>query len=115
MKRLRVATTEEIDSIRLTSDLDPTCIVLALDTPNGTVLSVVRTALEVDPVYFPEGFPDRFKLFFMRDIETFLSAKGALSYYFNVKAEDEQWQSVIKNFGAEQVSPQAEIRFKKML
>lgn len=115
MKRLRLATPEEVERIRETSDLDPTCAVLALDTQVGTALAVVRAPIEVDPVYFPEGFSDKLKVFFIRDIETYLSAKGATSYYFNVHLTDEKWIENIKSWGCEQVSEVSEIRFKQTL
>lgn len=115
MKRLRLATPEEVEGIRETSDLDPSCIVLALDTQAGTAMAVVRMPVEVDPVYFPAEFSDKLKVFFIRDIETYLSAKGATSYYFNVHAEDEKWIENIKSWGCEQVSETSEIRFKQKL
>lgn len=117
MNRLRLATEEEIAKIKDTSDLGPTCYVLALDTQQGTILGVVRMPVEVDPVYFPEGLSDKLKLFFMRDIETHLSAKGAMSYYFNIVASEENqaWIDTAKNFGAQQVSKVPELRFMKPL
>lgn len=115
MKRIRLATQEEIDKIRPTADLDPTCIVLALDTAIGPFVCVVRTAIEVDPVYSPEGCTDRQKAMFMRDVETTLAAKGASTYYYNVDASDEQWQKNIQSWGAEKVSLHPEIRFKVTL
>jgi hypothetical protein len=115
MDRLRVATEPEIEQIRSRADLDPTCVVLALNTQAGVPLAVVRLAVEVDPVVFPEGFPDRLKAVFQRDIETYLAAKGVAHYYFNIDAVDETWQTVAKTWGAEQVSVVPEIRFKKAL
>ena len=92
MERLRLATETEIETIKEGSDLDPTCVVLALNTQAGTPLAVVRMAIEVDPVHFPVDFPDRLKATFLRDIETYLSAKGVANYFFNVDANDEAWQ-----------------------
>lgn len=112
MKRLRLATEQEIESIKAESDLDPTCLVVALDTQNGTALAVIRTACEVDPVYYPKDFSDRLKLIFIRDIETFLSAKGVGSYYFQLPADDVTYQETMKHYGAELVSKQPELRFK---
>ncbi len=115
MNRIRLATPEEIESIKSTSDLDVTCSVLALDTQSGTAFAVVRTPVEVDPVHFPEGWTDRLKAMFMRDVETVLSAKGALSYYFNVKASDTEWIHSVETWGAERTSLSEEYRFKKIL
>src|SRR5579859_1330634 len=105
MKRLRMATPEEVEGLQAKSDLDASCSVLALDTADGTAFAVVRMPVEVDPVYFPEGFSDKLKAFFMRDLETYLSARGAFSYYFNIHADDsnEQWRKVVQTWGAEMV------------
>lgn len=115
MKRLRVATPEEVEKIKESSDLDPTCIVVALDTAQGTGLAVIRTAIEVDPVYFAPDWNTKMKTFFVRDIETFLSAKGCISYYFNVDKEAEEWIEHVKHWGAEQISKHPELRFKQTL
>jgi len=115
MQRLRLATPEEIEGIRETSDLDASCVILALDTQAGTALAVVRCPVEVDPVYFPKEFTDRLKLFFMRDIETYLSTKGFASYYFNILADQEDAVNVMKNWGAEVVSKAPELRLKMNL
>jgi len=115
MKRLRLATPEEIESIKSDSDLDPTCLVVALDTQGGTALAVIRTVCEVDPVHYPKDFSDRMKLIFIRDVETFLSAKGVGSYYYNLPADDTTYQETMKHYGAEVVSKAPELRFKVML
>lgn len=117
MKRLRVATPEEIEGFKDKADLDPSTLVLALDTQAGTAFGVIRTAIELDPVLFPDGFSDKMKAIFLRDVETFLSAKGAFSYYFNIHSDESQadWRSVVQNYGAVQVSTEPELRFKKVL
>jgi hypothetical protein len=115
MNRLRAATPDEVESIKLTSDLDAGCLVLALDTQSGTALAVVRTAVEVDPLYSPEGFTTKQKAFFMRDVETFLAAKGVSNYYFNIDADATEWQENLKKWGSSQVSVRPELRFKKVL
>ena len=117
MKRIRVATVEEVESIKGVSDLDPSCIVLALDTGSGTPLAVVRTAIEVDPVHFPPDFPDRLKMVFMRDVETVLAAKGVDHYYFNIvnAPETQTYRDTMIHWGATPVSEAPETRFKKVL
>lgn len=115
MERLRLATPEEVASIKAEGDLQEGCQVVALTTQAGTPLAVIRAAVEVDPVKFPEDFPDRLKAVFLRDIETHLAAKGAISYYFNIAADNSDWQQVVKTWGAEQISVSPEIRFKKVL
>lgn len=117
MNHIRLATPEEIEKIRLESDLDPSCKILALDTAMGTALAVVRLAVEVDPAFYPEGFGMKQIAMFTHDIENCLWAQGALSYYFNVvpSEENEMWIKSIKTWGAQQVSKSPELRFKKCL
>lgn len=115
MNRVRTATQEEIQGIAGYSDLGPGCMVLALDTAEGTALAVVRTAIEVDPVIYPEKLSDRMKAMFQRDIETVLAAQGAARYYFNVHVSNEQMIHVVKTLGAQQTSSEPEYRFVKVL
>lgn len=114
IKRIRVATQEEVDSIKSNSDCQG-CMVLALDTPDGTPLAVVRTVVEVDPVIYPEGLSDRSKAVFQRDIETVLAAQGVAKYYFNVHATNDKMLHVAQTLGAVAQSTEPEIRFAKVL
>jgi hypothetical protein len=116
LERLRLATPEEIEALKdKLGDIDASTQPIALTTQAGSPVAIIRAAVEVDPVIFPENFPDRLKAVFVRDVETHLAAKGVPYYYFNVAADDEKWQSVIKTWGAQAVSPVPEIRFKKVL
>jgi hypothetical protein len=115
MKKLRYATEEEIRSIAQKADYNPSAIVLAQDTPHGPILSVVKQVIEVDPVHYPEGCEDRFKLLSANNVEAFLMGKGVSAYYFNIWNEMEDWQIVVKNYGAEQISMAPEVRFKKVI
>ena len=115
MNQLRAATPQEIESIKVNSDLDPTCLVVAMDTPQGAILGVIRRPVELDPVHFPQGLDDRYKVLFARDVSTGLMFQGVTHFYFNVDAGDTAWQNVIKKWGAEAVSPAPEIRFKKVV
>lgn len=115
MNRTRLATAEEIELISKVSDLDDSCIVLALTTQQGAPLAVVRTAIEVDPVIYPEGLHDRVKAMFQRDIEMILDAKGVKTYYFNVLADNESMIKVADTLGAIRTSIGPEFRYKKIL
>jgi hypothetical protein len=115
MNRIRPATLEEIEAIRTKSDLDDSCFVLALNTQQGVPTAVVRTAVEVDPVHYPEGLHDRMKAMFQRDIETVLVAKGVAKYYFNVHVSNQAMLDVAKTLGAEQISTEPEYRFRVIL
>ena len=115
MKHLRLATPEEIEKIKLESDLDASCKILALDTAMGTAFAVVRIAIEVDPAFYPEGFGPKQIAMFTHDIENYLWAQNVSSYYFNVDPADDKWIGFIKSWGAEQTSKSPELRFKKVL
>lgn len=114
---LRAAKKEEIEKIAPQADLDPTCLVIALDSPKGTILAVLRVATEVDPAFFPEGCDTRQKLLFMRDIENFLIGRGVAQYYFNLHADEASvdYRSAVEKWGAQPVSTAPDIRFKKQL
>ena len=114
MNLLREATAEEVSRIAETADLGPGCIVVALDIPDETILGVVRTCVEVDPIHFGKA-STRWKLIFMRDVATYLIGKGAPAYYFNVSASEEtqSFRDALGTFKAEQVSSAPELRFKK--
>lgn len=117
MKKLRYATPEEIESIRSEADYNHSAIVLAQDTPQGPILSVIKQLIVCDPVKYPEGCEDRYKLLSQNNVENFLMGKGVNEYYFNIHASDEMepWRKVAINYGAEQVSKAPEIQFKKQV
>ena len=115
MKRIRLATPEEIESIKAEADIDIGCVVYALDTAKGTGLAVRRVCNEIDPMISPEGWEPRHRLLFSRDIETVLAAQGITHYYFNVDANEENWINSLKAWGAESQSKSPEIRMKKVL
>lgn len=112
---IRAATKEEVERIADTSDLGPGCVVVALDTPKGAILAVIRTLKELDPVHYPEGIDTRMKTVFLRDTAHLMLGMGAPSYYFNLPADDETYQAAAKHWGCEQVSTSPVLRFKKDL
>jgi ActR/RegA family two-component response regulator len=115
LERLRLATEAEVEAIKEGADLDASCQVVALTTQAGTPTAVIRLAVEVDPINLPAEFPDRLKAVFVRDIETHIASKGVTKYYFNIAADDLQWQEIAKTWGAVQVSHSPELRFVKVL
>lgn len=115
MNRIRLATPEEVETIKDQCDLDSTCVVLALDTQKGTGFGVQRVATEIDPIIIPNDWDNRLRVMLWRDLETVVWAQGAKSYYFNIHETDTEWIKVMKNWGAEQVSTAPEFRFKKAL
>lgn len=114
LSRIRPATEEEIKVIMETKD-GRGGSVLALDSPQGPLFAVIRTAVEVDPVLYPEDLPFKMKLLFQRDIETVLATQGVQQYFCNVHVSNEKMLSVLKTFGAIQASTEPEYRFMKVL
>ena len=112
---IRPATEEEVKRIEKESDLGPGTTVIALDTPAGVALAVKRIAVEIDPVFFPEGLNTRGRALFIRDLETGLIWEGITVYYFNVDATNQGWRDTVEAYGAEQVSKGPEIRYRKSL
>jgi hypothetical protein len=115
MNRIRLANVTEIESIKDKADLDQGCVVFALDTHQGTGLAVHRLCHEIDPMVVPDEWNTRLRAMFVRDLETVLAAQGTSHYYFNVLANDTEWQENVKTWGAEQVSVNPELRFKRIL
>lgn len=108
MDQIKLATPEEIEVIAAESDLGPGCTVLSF----GADKAVVRTAVEVDPVYCPS--PKR-KAWFLSHIETWLRLNGVPQYYFNITASETEWRETVKTWGAQEVSREPEFRYRKAL
>lgn len=115
MHRIRLATDEEVNSIKDKSDLDVGCTVYSLKTQKGTGIAVRRLCIEIDPLVTPEEWDVKLKGMMIRDLETVLEAQGATHYYFNVDAEDTKWQHNVETWGAEKVSAVPMIRYKVTL
>lgn len=112
MEAVRLATVEEIESMKANADLGPGCSVV---TFGGKDFAVVRQVTELDPVIFATETNDRRKAAFIFALETALRFQGCPAYYFNIKADDEAWQSIARHNGAEPTSQAPELRFKKVL
>jgi len=115
MNRIRLATEEEVNSIRDKSDLDEGCVVFALDTHRGVGLAVRRICTEIDPLIPPPDWDLKLRSMFIRDIETLCWGQGIKSYYFNTESDDTTWQHVVETWGAERLSPKPVVRYKKTL
>lgn len=113
MEDIRVATPEEVESIRAHGDFIPTSQVIAF----GKTLAVLRLATELDPVFFAEGMSDSQKLYFIKNLETHMRLTGVPVYYFNIEAGEgyEKWRGVVERYGAEKVSSAPEFRYRKVL
>lgn len=115
MNRIRLASPEEVETIKDKSDLTTGDVVFALDTQKGVGLAVRRLCTEIDPMVPGAEWDTKLRAMFTRDLETVLFSQGGTHYYFNVDAEDEEWQHVVKTWGAEQVSTKPVLRFKRTL
>lgn len=115
MNRIRLATVEEVESIKDKSDLDDGCVVFALDTQKGVGLAVRRICTEIDPMVPAPNWDTKLRAMFTRDLETLHWGQGGKTYYFNVLASDTNWQHVVETWGAERLSPEPVIRFKRTL
>jgi len=115
MQRVRLATIDEVEAIKSKADLTDNSVVFALDTYNGTGFAVRRLCTEIDPLISPDAWDLKLRAMFTRDLENMLWSNGGKEYYFNVDAEDKDWQKAVINWGAEQVSKTPELRFKKTL
>lgn len=116
LKHIRLATKEEIEALRKTSDYTQQSTVLAMDQNDGEPdFAVVRQVIEADPIYFGKRTNDVQKAKFIFALEERMAGGGVDQYYFNVLASDTRWQKVIETWGGERVSPESEIRYKKVL
>lgn len=112
MDIIRLATPEEMEAIQAKSDLTPATTVV---TFGGKDFAVLRNCFELDPVIFAPDTADKRKLLFLMNLETAMRLQGVKEIYFNIKADDAETTNVVKHWGAEPVSIQPEIRFKKVL
>src|SRR6266581_2146581 len=106
MKHIRVATKEEIEQLREKSDYTRECVVYAMDqNPGEPDFVVVKHVFETDPIYFGKRTNDVQKTKFIYALEERLAGGGVDQYYFNVADADQKWQTVIRTWGAQEVSP----------
>lgn len=108
MDVIRLATQEEIAEIAQRSDLGPGSAVVAF----GPDRAVIKQIFEIDPMFCDNL---RRKLILKSHLETYLRLTGVPQFYFNIAADDVEWQDICKKDGAEQVSAVPELRFKKVL
>ena len=112
MDIIRLATEDEAKGIADRADLTKATSVI---TFGGKDFAVYRVTPELDPVIFDsETTTKRMRLFLM-NLETALRLQGIQEVYFNIKADDEEWRNLAQHWGALEVSPTPEIRYKKIL
>jgi len=119
MEGIRLATEAEIERIQKESDLGPTSSVIAWGKPEApdTIIAVQRLATEIDPLYWSGASANK-KRMFMWGVENMMRYVQVPAYYFNIQDTDEFKdfrELVMAMEGTEQVSKQAEIRYKRTL
>jgi hypothetical protein len=116
LKHIRLATKDEVEAIRSTSNFPPEFAVFAMDqNESDPDIAVIKHVVELDPVYFGKRTNDVQKAKFIWALEERMAGGGVMQYEFNVKDSDERWKAVIRNWGAKEISPTAERRFMKEL
>lgn len=111
MENIRLATPEEVESIRDKSDLEVGSTVYAF----GKSLAVLRTQTRLDPVIFdPEAQTQR-RYQFIWGLETAMRLSGVPAYYFNVPTEDATWIRAVEHNGAQRIHDTAMLEYKKLL
>ncbi len=108
LDKIRLATPEEIETIRPYSNLTPMCRVLKM----GEMTAVWRVANELDPVIFGDApLPKKCK--FLWGIENIMRGAGVTEYYYEVPADDTSYHKAIEeHFGAERLSKQPDYRYR---
>jgi hypothetical protein len=116
LKHIRLATQEEVESIRDTSNFPPEFAVFAMDqNPGHPDLAVVKHVVELDPVYFGQDTNDVQKAKFIWGLEERLIGAGVKQYHFSVRDSDERWKKVIASWGGKLLNEFPEARFLKEL
>ena len=113
MEVIRLATAEELEALKDTSDLQFAQQVYAYKSARA----VYRLAPELDPVDYAD-LSNNEKRSFIYAIETHLRLSGIPAYYFNVSASDDfaKYRGVVENWGAVPTGASGpEIRYKKPL
>ena len=120
MDKLRLASSEEVASLQMGSDITPLTTVVAFENAKTQKpdFAVLRQVFEIDPVLYAPETTDRRKVLFAWGLENALRIQGTVAaYYFNISADDSaaEWRGVVEGFGAEKISPTAEYRYKVIL
>jgi hypothetical protein len=112
MNIVRIATPEEVEEIKATSDLQFAAQVFA----SGDMRAVYRLAPELDPVIYKDASMNE-KRFFITCLEAHMRLSGVPAYYFNVPAteEFEKYRAIVEHWGAIPTAATPEIRYKKAL
>lgn len=111
LEKIRLASPEEVEEVRSTSDLTPTSRVLVM----GNSKAVWRICNEIDPWYYKEGTSLQERMLFTFAIQNFLVGAGASEFYFNVHADDDKARKGFETIGATLTSTAPEVRYKIQL
>jgi hypothetical protein len=117
LRHIRVATEAEIERAKNGSDMggEPFAV-YAFDNKAGEAdLAVVKNVIEVDPVFYAPSTNDVQKVRFQWGIEERLMGAGVFRYACNVRAVDERWRRILREWGFQEQSSEPEIRMVRNL
>lgn len=114
---IRLATPEEIESIRAEADLTPRSSVYAMENSKTgkSDLAVIRQCMEIDPLVRAEGSSLSRAAAFVWALEAILRSAGSSEYYAQIRDTDTDWKQTLVKWGMQPTSTAPEIRFKKLL
>lgn len=113
MDNVRLATAEEIETMREHSDLEFATAVYAM----GDARATFRMAPELDPVDFA-NLPVNGRRYLISTLEAHMRLSGLKAYYFNVPASEEfdHYREIVEKWGAVKTGASGpEFRYKKPL
>lgn len=115
MEPIRLATPEEIESIKDRADcLGQETTVVAFSGDKGVDFAVIRKVTEIDPMLMANDSGIR-RALFIWSLENSLRLMGVPEFYFNIRSEDAAWLKLVERGGAKRIHEGLEIRFKKVL
>lgn len=107
IEKIRLATAEEIEEVKDSSNLTSACSVWKM----GEITGVYRTAHELDPVHI-NGAPLTKVYKFLWGMENMLRGAGVKEYFYNVPADNLQYHKILEEMGAKKISTQPDFRFR---
>ena len=111
---VRLATTEEVEKIRESSDLsNATSVWVWPNESKEPDTVVVRSCMEADPMHFGKDSGNQRKALFGWTLFNMLRSNGVREVYFNVDSEGmEDWIAILEKLGAEKTTLKPQYRFK---
>lgn len=114
---VRLATPEEVEKIRETSDLtNATSVWVWPNEGKDSDMAVVRNCLEIDPMHFGKDSGHQRKALWGWTLFNMLRSNGVKEIYFNIDAEGmEDFTSILEKMGASRTTAKPQYRFRMNL